>query len=470
MKKLLTPALLLLALALYIKFYEVPQIEIEENKKKLFGSFAASEIQGITVKKTNSSLDFVNPEPKKEVVKDPSEGVEVEDPSLSKQATTPWILKNVPEAILDKAKIEGLATSIANFSSEKTVDQKDLETDLATYGLASPELTISVRVAGKEQVIDFGKKSEFISARYVKVHGRDGLFLVDDSLFDAASVTQSEFRDKTPVTFSDDEVQNISMTSPEGKVVIEPSAEKTFRIVEPIKSLAQNYAVFDVYRNLRNLQADIFIDAPTDLSLYGLDNPQDTIVINRANGPLTVTVGLKNDKEFFQINKKGTVYQAIGHPLSGLSAKTETFREAQQFKFDHFIVTKALVEKNASPYLVLTKDKDQYQVNSEKADAPFVRQYLRDISELRVQSFLPFDDAVLKAKPFVRVVISTDTSQIKKDLVLIIGEKRGDFYPSYVEGINEPFMINQENFQVIVPALEKFKPVVEPTPTNVANP
>lgn len=461
MKKLLIPAIVLIALVAYIKLFELPKMEHEELEKQLFGSFSWSELERITLTKPNSTITFVNREPKKEVAHDPAEGVDLGEESLATHATTTWGLEQAPGALLDRAKIEGLATSIAQLRSDKHIEQQDLEPNMELYGLVSPELVLTIRVQGKEEVVEFGKKSDFLEARYAKVRSRDGLYLVDDTLFELATEPPSEYRDKTPITFSDDEVKSMVLQSGDKQLAIEPTAERTFHVTQPQKVLAQNYAVFDIYRNLRNLQAEEFIDAPAALDTYGLQAPKATITIHRATGPIAVTVGTKDDKEYFQVNQQGPVYKAVGRPLTGLSVEVETFREAQQFKFDHLTATKALVEKAGSPYLVVTKEQDLYQYNSEKADQPFAKEYLRNISEIRASQFLPLEDPVLKAKPAVRVVVSTDDGQKKKDLVLLIGDKRGSAYPAFVEGLGEPFMITEETYQVLVPALEKFKPVVE---------
>ena len=180
------------------------------------------------------------------------------------------------------------------------------------------------------------------------------------------------------------------------------------------------------------------------------------------------------EKEFFQINKVGTVYQAVGHPLVGIQRSAENYRDPQQFKFDSYIVTKALVEKDNSPYAVIEKHKDKgkesYTLNGTEADAPFIRQYLKDIAEVRANSFLPIENGVASITPKYKITVSTDDSQVKKEIIMTIGQKVGETYPAFVSGYNEPFTLTQENMDILVPALEKFKPVVEPTPIHVANP
>ena len=459
MKKIIITALLLVGIATYIKFVEFPTIQQEEAERKILGSFSSSEIESISLKQGDIVMELQNKAPHKEEKKDPSEGVDLSQEGARKEALTSWGLKDAPLALLEKSKIEALTTALAELESVKFIPAKDLEADLGIYGLTNPEVTLTVKVNQNTTILSFGKKNDFVGARYVKIDGKEGLYLVNDALFDVANKNPADFRDKTPVSFSDDEVKSVLISSVQNKLRIEPTKDHGFRIVEPINVVAQNYSVFDLYRNLRNLQAELFIDSPTDLSVYGLSTPQNIIEIQSTKDPLKITVGSKNDKEFFQINSNGPVYQAVGHPLAGLEATPDLYRESQQFKFDHYSASKLLIEKNGSPTVVIVKTDDSYKVNDKDSDTPFVRQFLRDISEIQAKSFLSLDDPVLNEKPLMKVSITTENGQEKKVLTLIIGAKREGGYPAYTEQNREPFLLTEASYALLEPAADKFTPV-----------
>ena len=471
MKKIVVAVVLLAAIGLYIKFYELPQIDKEESDRKLFGTITANEIGTIAITQGEDTFTLRNKEPKKMPEPDPSAGVDdSSDEIVGKNAVSTWTLQDQPAAILDKGRVESLASAITTAQTTKSIPANELEKDLSIYGLDKPVLTITTKVGSTTRTVLFGKQNEFVSLRYAKVSGDENLYLVNDTLFEAASKKSTEFRDKTPVSFSDESVKQVAVKAGAEELIIEPGENKSFKLTKPIAVKAQNFAVFDLFKNLRNLQADLFIDSPGDLGIYGLNVPAAAINIVAGEASVVITVGSKGDKEFFQLNHTGPVYQAVGHPLAGLSRNVDGYRDNQQFLYDHYTVTKFVVEKGNSPYLVIQKDKEDWKVNDQKGDGPFVRQYLRDVSELRASSFLPLNDAVLTSNSGVTVKVTVDDGNGPKEQVLVIGDKRGDFYPSFVQDRKEPFLLTQENIDLIIPALEKFKPVVEPTPTNVATP
>ena len=224
-----------------------------------------------------------------------------------------------------------------------------------------------------------------------------------------------------------------------------------------------------MYRNLRNLQADSFFDSATNLTEYGLDNPKGFIQVNLKDKSLNIYFGSKNDKEYFQIDKKGTVYQAVGLPSQTLLKPEDSFRDGSQFKFDPFLAQSIVLKQGDQALFTLKQDKNEWSFDGkDKADTPVVREYLKTLSGLAISKFLPLSAKIdsKTAKYSVSVTIDEQDGSKPRDLVLVIGDKLADGgYPAMVLGADEPFILTEDQLKQVTPATERFKMVATSKPS-----
>lgn len=470
MKRLIIVAIIAALLATYIKFVEIPEQTEEVLKQKLYTDITGNEIKSILVSSPDFNYELINSNPHKDMSIDPSEGVsDSSDKVVGKNQQTNFKLAGISDAILDRAAVESIATSIANLTFTKSIPAEEVEKDLSIYGLANPLLTVQVAIKDSKKILKFGNKNEFVNSRYMQIDNDSKLYLVNDSIFEAASKKQNDLRTKTPISFADEEVSNIIVHSSSQEVQIEPEPNKTFKIKKPDQVRAQSHAIFDLYRNLRNLQAESFFDSPTSLSDYGLDNPNGFIQVNLKDRSITIHFGSKNDKEYFQIDKKGSIYQAVGKPSEVLIKEEDSFRDGSQFKFDPFLAQNIVLSQDDKILLNLKLDKTQWKFDgNEDADSPFVKEYLKTLSGLAVSKFLPLDFKIEEksAKYKISIKLEDQVEGDSKEITMIIGENiPNQGYPAMVLGINEPFILTNEQFKQVTPAQERFKMLATPKPS-----
>jgi hypothetical protein len=463
MKRLIYLALIASLLGAYIYFLEVPKVKQEQIATRVFGDITSSELRSINVNAEKGTYELVNSEPKKIDKKDPSEGVTDNLEETESDITTKWSLSSYPDSILDKATVEALINAVANFTFDKKLDTT--ESDLSVYGLLNPINKLKVSYDNIIKEVLFGDKNEFVNGRYFKFSDSPEIYVADETLFLEMQKELNSLRSKTPVKFSDSSVQSLIISNNKDVIEVNPAElnkEKIFKIVKPINVRGSNIGVFDIYRNLRNLQVSNFIDGKDSETLLSkAKNPADQfIVIKKKDGTeLEVSFFEIDSKYYFKIKGVSTLFELPNDSRGNLFKGLNAIRDGQQFKLDPYLVNRIVVTKDSKEELYLEKDKNDwiFAKDASKADSPFVSEYINSLSDTFIKEFLPLDDISWKASPYMTFEVSITDNGSNSSKKLIIGSKRDNKYPAIVDSYNEPFLLDEEQLKKITPSLEKFK-------------
>jgi len=100
------------------------------------------------------------------------------------QSNGQWILSPTKEPA-DAGRVGGWVDTLAQLTADRTIDNP---TNLATYGLATPKLTVTVSYGGTSAVVDFGDKTPDGGDYYVRLPNDStrskSVYLVSSSLGD----------------------------------------------------------------------------------------------------------------------------------------------------------------------------------------------------------------------------------------------------------------------------------------------
>lgn len=449
-KKTLVFAIALAAIVFYIRSYELPQQEAEEKKDKIFKDLSAEEVATVTVHRGSENFTLINSNPHAPKPQDIENEVEDSSDELSGKKEEPltWKLQDAPAAMLDPGRVSSLMSSIASLTSTQTIAAPDVESDKKTYGLDVPEVELTVSGKGETKTLRFGKQNEFLGKRYLEIQGDPQLYLVSESLFEASNKSKNDFRDKTPVTFTDDSVQSLSIVKDKTSIELVRGDKPQWKMTQPIPATGSSFAVYHIFRNLRNLQVENYIDAPGDIASYGLNAPVMTIGLKGKDLDTKVSFGVKGDKKYFQLNGAGSVYETKVDLDQSFLSEPNLLREAQLFRFDTYFAQKIVIEPKGGKKLELVKDKESWKLGDKEADAPFVRQYLKTLSDTKADTFPSKDGEASFTSPELKVTVTIKGEDDKlTEEALIIGQKRGERYAAMVNGSNEPFYISLDTFK-----------------------
>lgn len=171
---------------------------------------------------------------------------------------------------------------LSTLRSMRAVDfLSDQPTDLTTYGLDNPRLTITLYLGkdNAEKKLLFGKDTDKKEV-YVQGSGQPTVYTVSDWVFRDLNKEVADFRDKTVLAFDRDKITAVEATRKDGghfKLV--RGDDKQWRLDGESGKPAET-TITQFLSDLHDLKGyEIAADHPSDLAPLGLDQPVLTVTV-----------------------------------------------------------------------------------------------------------------------------------------------------------------------------------------------
>jgi len=243
-----------------------------------------------------------------------------------------WTIESPGPYPADATVVRQLLTTTR---SMRAVDFPDeAPTDLTTYGLDHPRLTVTL-ITGKdnaEKRVLLGKEKEK-NELYVQTNVRPTIYTVSDWVFRDLNKPVNDFRDKTLLAFDRDKVTAVTVQHKDGaQFKLTRGDDKQWK-VEGTDGKPSEQAISQFFGDLHDLKGyEIAADQPTDLSQFALDQPTLTLTVLAEDGkPVgSVLVGQSSG----QAEKKEYAAMAAGGPVVFLVRDyliTRLNKQAQDF-------------------------------------------------------------------------------------------------------------------------------------------
>lgn len=314
-------AVLLAALLAYIYFVESKQIA-EENQTKTIVSVEPAAVTGVTLTYGDRTITLA-------------------------KGDTGWRVTAPVEAAADATAVDGLLRAISTAEATKTID--DPPADLAPFGLAPPFVTIAV-TAGDATVptLKVGKTTQVSGATYVQRADQPAVLLTGSSFRTAVDKQPRDLRDKTVVTFRDEEIDALTLRGPGGTVAL-AKQHGAWTITEPAALRADNAAVRALLTTLRTLRATDFAnDAPAaaDLAAYGLDTPERELTLRAGEREIRVRLGTESEQGVYvQAGDQPTVFVVGKWAAGDLGKGVSELRDKTLLTFDPTAAARIVVTR-----------------------------------------------------------------------------------------------------------------------------
>lgn len=278
---------------------------------------------------------------------------------------------------------------------------------LSDYGLDKPPVELTFWKKDKATVIKLGKSSAVGSTVYIQLAGKDDILMVDKSLLTKLDRKVDELRDKTVAEFSTLQANRLEII--QGKKSIEvvkaskpgapaaSAADKVWRIAQPLVARADQGKVDGVLDKLHGLQAESFAsDKATDLTTYGLDQPQleMTVYTTEHEGAITVQFGaaVKDDATKIYCKRKGsdTVLTVRSDTLKDFNVPVNDLRDKKLVDFNSDDARQIAISFASQP-IRLAKEKDDWKLTEPEtvaAENNEVGNVLTSLTGLEVKEFV----------------------------------------------------------------------------------
>ena len=307
-----------------------------------------------------------------------------------KKSGDSWRLTKPLDAPADSTTVKNLIGAIADCEIKKELTEAS--SDLATYGLDKPFVTVTVKLKDKDlPAVAVGKTTPIGFSAYVQKADDKKILLANGSFRSGLDKQVKDLRDKTIVAFADDDLQRVEISG-EDKDIALVKKDGTWSLERPAAYGADAANVRSFLSSLRALRANDFPDdAPADLSQYGLDAPRLAIrlLIGKDNVEKRILFGSKEtDKKepYVQTSGVPTVYTVSEFSLKDLNKSAGDFRDKTLLAFDRESATGVEVQrKDGSQFKLVRGDDKQWHAEGVegKPAASIANQYSGDVHDLK---------------------------------------------------------------------------------------
>ncbi|MDX2168497.1 MAG: DUF4340 domain-containing protein [Deltaproteobacteria bacterium] len=267
-------AALLAAIVAYLYFVERKHIE-QEAKKETLLTVNADAVTAVT-------LAY----PDREIALEQRDGT--------------WYVTKPVEALADGVAVKNMIRAIADAEVKKTID--DPPADLAPFGLAQPEVTVTLSEKGQPlPALKVGKTTGVSFSTYVQRADQPKIFLTGSGFHAGMDKQPKDLRDKTIVSLDDTAVSAVELRGPNGVVAL-AKQDGNWMITAPSQHRADNNAVRALLSTVRNLRATDFANdkpADADLAAYGLDHPARELVLHSGDQAVTLQLGKESEQGLY---------------------------------------------------------------------------------------------------------------------------------------------------------------------------
>lgn len=382
-----------------------------------------------------------------------------ETTSLKKTGGT-WRLVTPIDAVADQNEATNTASNLATADVQRVVDEQPK--DLAPFGLATPRVTITFRVAGEKtpRTLLLGDKNPAGSDLYAKLPEAPRVFLVSGYLEGTFDKGVFGFRDKRVLTFDREKVDRLEVAAGTASTTVARQAD-TWSVVAPVSARADFGVIEAVLSRLSNGQMKAITwdpDAPAaaarpaaprgpaagpaaaapagkpSLKEWGLDPAAHRLTLSGGGTTAELLIGKPTPEgDVYAKDASRPLVFTIEKALADdLTRQPADFRTKDVFAFRPFTATRLAITRGAATTAFEKKKgtgtdaalKWVAVAPTAAADEAKVEDLVTKVSTLRAEAFV--DTLPAGATEFARIEAAYDDG--KKQETVVIHQAGGDYF------------------------------------------
>lgn len=254
---------LVVALGLWIKFYESQRPNTEEAKR-LAGNvlnFERNKLDGIIIQNGDDKVEL-------------------------RRANDKWRLEAPIKDQADRSAIDALISDLESWSKDETIPAREIEADknrLAEYDLAKPKLRLKLLGKDAPPEILFGKDAALEGKMYVRFEDSKETFLVRQNIRNEIAKKPEDFRDRKLTEIGAGQATRVILKTPAGEMELQKQGED-WEIVKPLRAQGDGQKIGDLVAQVTSARIEQFVaDDHGDLQPYGLAQPRGSITLFTAD-------------------------------------------------------------------------------------------------------------------------------------------------------------------------------------------
>ncbi|MBI3665030.1 MAG: DUF4340 domain-containing protein, partial [Acidobacteria bacterium] len=378
------------------------------------------------------------------VAEDQFKGIQITRPTgdplvLAKGEDGKWKIAQPKAYKADESSVNSMVSSLASLNADQVVAEKN--TDWKTYGLESPRLNVAVSLKdGKQIKLALGDDAPTSSGIYARLEGDARLFTLPSYVKSSLDKTVNDLRDKRILPFDSEKTSRVTVTTKERALEF-GKAGSAWQIVKPRPLRADNFAVDDLVRSVRDANFDSVLDeSEKPPAKYSFSSPFAVFEAVDASGAHTLTIAkdAKDNTYYAKTTAMPGLYKITSTVAEGLNKKLDDLRNKKLFDFGwsdpqklevrdgdlRMTIEKKKGDKGADKWL--RTDAGNKELPSDK-----VQSLIDNLRNLSAKSF-PADEASAQAKygmnkPVAEAKVTSDDGK-RVERVLIAAGPESKYY------------------------------------------
>jgi len=338
-----------------------------------------------------------------------------------------WSIKAPQQYPADADSVSSLVTTLSSLTADKTIE--DNPTDLASYGLTNPALTIQVtQKDGRQTELAIGDDTPTNSGAYARVSGDPHVYTVASYVKNSLDKSVNDLRDRRLLSFDSDKTTRVKLAAKGEPVVFGKSGQNEWQIVEPKPLRADSFQVENVLGKLRDAKMDLSVTTEEAAKKFAAAAPVAVAQVTDTAGTQTLEVRKDKDNNYYaRSSAVPGVYKVAADIGEGLNKTLEDFRNKKLFDFGFSETSKLDVKNGSAASVDYVKTANKWTAGSKEVDSGSVQNLIDKLRDLTATKFAAQDGG---QPVFDATVVSKAGS--KPERVTI--NKQGDRYFAQREG------------------------------------
>ena len=390
-------------LGLYLWLVEMPteqkRVESETAAKKLL-AFKEEDVQAFTLTSSQGEMELIRDKDGR------------------------WLIRKPKAMEADAAAVDEFLRALLLAQVSRVVDESG--TDLASYGLAAPSLTVSFRLASGIQTIRLGDSGPLSATLYAAREGNPKVFLTTLSGRDVLLQNIQEFRRKRVFQFDRSQVTRLKVSTARETVVLYRDGhgdKELWRIKSPAETPADQPEVKSLLIGLQDLKAQDFLDDPKDRAAARarLGQPLATFTLREGEADRTLSLFIDpQDKRlaYAESTSHDPLYKVSPAVAQDLAKGLFALRNKQLIAAEPDRV-KTLVIKTPGQEYSLTREGADWLVDGDprlKADVARINMFVTRVVRLQAERIVTEKPADLKpyglAPPKIELIAADEQGKL----------------------------------------------------------
>ena len=204
-----------------------------------------------------------------------------------------WHLIEPVDSTVEDLEISGLTGALASLELERVVEEA--ATEIGTFGLADPRITIAFTLEGADEarLLHLGESTATGGDIYARIDDERRVFLIASYRESTLDKTPFDFRDKSILEFDRDGVDSLELERRAGPLRATKS-DGQWQLQEPWNVRADSATLESLVTRLSTLQMKSIAsegDEDVDLATYGLDDASTRVTLGGGSTRATLVLG-----------------------------------------------------------------------------------------------------------------------------------------------------------------------------------